>query len=125
MLILTRRRDEVFRIGDNIAVTVLDLHYEVAMLQVDYPAGLRLQGAAFEIRRGDDVGPPGAAPPATPSRLRATVVLRLEDTLAIGDRISVKAVGFPKEHAVQLGIQAPRELSITRDDYTRGKPPPA
>jgi len=124
MLALTRRQDEVLRIGHDIAVAVLDIQHEEVTLQVDYPAGLLLQGAAFEIRQAPDLGPAGAPPSSPPSRLRAIVVLRVEGTIRIGDAISVKVIGFPTGHAVRLGLEAPREMAIRRDEQGPGKPPP-
>ena len=44
--------------------------------------------------------------------------------IRMGDGIRVKVIGFPTGHAVRLGLAAPREMAIRRDEQGPGKPPP-
>ena len=128
MLVLTRNKDTAVNIGDDIDVTVRHLTACQAIIQIDYPSGLTLKTAAGVVD-GEPVnaGAGNGIPPSGPARLRASVGMGVEDTVWIGDSISVKVLGllttggFPCR--AQLGFTAPRELRITRSELERHKGP--
>jgi sRNA-binding carbon storage regulator CsrA len=128
MLVLMRSKDTVVNIGDDIAVTVRRFAPSQVTIQIDYPPGLTLKTEARVVDGGPvNAGADAGVAPSGPAGLRASVVMGREETVWIGESISVKVVGllppggFP--HRVRLGFTAPRELRITRDDFLRNKGP--
>jgi len=128
MLVLTRGKDKAVYIGGDIAVTVRRFAPCQVAIEIDYPHGLVLKTAAGvvdgePVNAGADTG----VAPSGPARLRASVVMAAEDTVWIGEDISVKVValrpssGFP--HRVRLGFTAPLELRISRNDIVRDEGP--
>jgi len=128
MLVLTRGKDKAVHIGGDIAVTVRRFAPCQVTIEIDYPPGLALKTAAGvvdgePVSAGADTG----MAPSGPGRLRASVVMAAEETVWIGEDISVKVValrpprGFP--HRVRLGFTAPLELRISRNDFVRDEGP--
>jgi sRNA-binding carbon storage regulator CsrA len=128
MLVLTRNKDAAVNIGDDIAVTVRRFAPCQVTIQIDYPPGLTLKTAAGVVD-GEPVnaGAGNGIPPSGPARLRASVGMAVEDTVWIGDSVSVKVLGllttsgFPCR--ARLGFTAPRELRIMRSELERHKGP--
>jgi sRNA-binding carbon storage regulator CsrA len=122
MLALARRKNEGILIGfGDIAVTVLNFITDRVVLQVDYPAELLLKGGG---QRGPALRVGPAEETAGPPRLRATIVLKPEESVCIGEGVAVKVLSPPKRSSVKLGIQAPREMPIMRAELQREGPPP-
>ena len=128
MLVLTRTKNTSVRIGGEITVTVLGLGEEEVAVQIDYPPGLALRGPAGGIH-GEPIpaqGPSGIAPPGLKG-FRALLPMRIEDTLSIGEDITMMVVdirgGVPDTWRARLGFDAPRSIEIARDNCGQGRKP--
>ena len=129
MLVLTRNKNTAVRIGSEILITVREFRAGEVALEVDYPSHLALKGPGGAVA-GEQIASEGAAetPPSGATKLRASLALKLEDVIWIGDEILVKIValqnptGIP--YRVRLGFQAPICLPISRTDAKEGPMPP-
>lgn len=124
MLVLTRGIDTAVHVGGDIAVVVRSLAPGQAAIEIDYPSALMLKTAAGSPAGSTvSAGVGNGMAPAGPARSMASVVLAVEETVWIGESISVKVVAFLPTgrfpHRVRLGFTAPRELRISRDDFLR------
>ena len=129
MLVLTRNKDTAVRIGSDILVTVREFHPGEVTVDVDYPSHLTLKSPGGAVA-GEPIAPEGGAetPPSGTTKLRASLALKLEDEIRIGDEILVKVVALQNPtgvpYRVRLGFQAPVYMLISRTDHKDGQMPP-
>ena len=121
MLVLTRNKGTTVRIGDDIAVTVVEFRAEEVVLQIDYPSVLVLKDARGEVKGEPcEAESAEATPPAGLPKLRASISLKFDDAFWLGEDIRVMVVallrwgGFPDK--ARLGFQAPAHFSIVRSE---------
>ena len=105
MLVLTRKKDESILIGEDIALMVRDIRADGVRLDVTCPENTSLRTSGSDAHTG-------------PSP--AHVDLATDQALLIGSDIQVTIEGLhflagqPKR--IRLGIQAPREIPILREE---------
>ena len=114
MLALTRQKDTSILIGQDIVVTFRGFQGdEEAICELSLPSGCALSGpnGTIETQPSDE---PGVS--------RALVCLKKEESIQIGDDVTVKVVraiphdGLPYD--VRLGIDAPAHVAIIRHELT-------
>jgi len=127
MLVLTRKKDESILIGETIVLTVRSIRTEGVLFDVACPAdvALRATGSDGAVPRAVAGGAPAAKETAGRA---ARVELSADQALLIGPdiRVTVEGLhfteGFPTR--VRLGIEAPREIPIFREELRRKEDSP-
>jgi len=125
MLVLTRKRDESIVIGETIIFTVRSIRAEGVVFEVTCPEDVALQATGSE---GTIAQAPSGGEGEKEAAGRTTrVELSADQALLIGPdiRVTVEGLhfteGFPTR--VRLGIDAPREIPIFREELRRRQGP--
>ena len=114
MLALTRQKDTSILIGQDIVVTFRGFQGdEEAICELSLPSGCALSGpnGTIETQPSDELGVS-----------RALVGLKKEESIQIGDDVTVKVIrrishGGPS-YDVRLGIDAPAHVAIIRHELS-------
>ena len=127
MLVLTRKKDESILIGEEIVLTVRDIRTEEVLFHIACPAGVALEATGSDAAATQAVTQGAASAPEnveqpTPGPT-ARVRLSADQALLIGRdiRLTIEGLYFTEglPTRVRLGIQAPREIPILREELLR------
>ena len=107
MLVLTRKKNEKICIGKDITVRVVRVNKSRVSMAIVAPGEVR-------VRRGEL---PAFDEPRPPDRTLKTVVLtrKLDEKIHIGDFVVITVTDFRGDR-VRLGIDAPQEVPVWRDE---------
>ena len=123
MLVLSRNKEEVAHIGNEIAVTVLDFGPDEVAVQVDYPSDRVLRILRKANGEQETVQEAASQSGAESPKRRAKVSMKTDDVLSVGDDIRMMVLALQKSdgvlHRARLGFSAPRELPIWRSGHPR------
>ena len=132
MLTIGRKPGRAFYVGRDIIVTVTKITEEPAAsyhpdgceLQIEAPVEMVVSGP--EVSAAEHVARQFKAEEERGHRgLRTVSVFALEgQTIRIGRVLAVSALSFERrarQPSVRLGIEAPRHVAISRDDFTRAE----
>jgi len=116
MLVLTRRKDESILIGEEIVLTVRDIRLDGVRLDMTCPAGvaLRLTGSPGAVGGDPQTGKDPAGPRVIGMDLPADQALRIGEVIKVTIEGLYFTDGLPTR--LRLGIQAPREIPILREE---------
>jgi len=119
MLIIVRDVGQTINIGDDVEVVLLAIDEKVARIGVSAPRNIPINrkelhpiGASRYALTGDGKESP---PPATKT---STLILvrAVGQAITIGDNIEIMVLDLTDGKTVRLGIEAPRQVEITRGE---------
>lgn len=113
MLVVTRRAHESVLVGHDVVVTVAGFQGDTVLLDVLVPDGVTVAAATGQVAPNAETG-------------RRTVGLKELEAIRIGESISISVARLKRGESgtpvnVRLGIDAPRELRISREDDERAE----
>ena len=122
MLVLTRKKDQSILIGETIVLTVRSILAEGVLFDVACPADVALQATGSDGTVARAVAGGAAAAKEAAGRV-ARIEGSADQALLIGPdiRVTIEGLyfseGFPTR--VRLGIRAPRDIPILREELCR------
>ena len=134
MLVLTRKKNTSVLIGPHVVLIVRSIRAEEVLIHVLCPPDLPVRTTGF---RPSDARPVPRLAIAAPSMVReaggtwslAPAEVRIDQALRIGEDITVTIEGLHFSDGlptrVRLGIVAPRDVQIIRDELLARQPGPA
>lgn len=122
MLLIVRSEGRSLYIGRDIVVTVASVLGErddrVVEFVVNHPANIAVSPPGTPMTTHVEAQYLAERRPASSGAARTSCFCRRAQAVSIGRGVTVVVSGFESGGDVRLGIEAPRHMAVSRDDFT-------
>jgi sRNA-binding carbon storage regulator CsrA len=122
VLLVVRGKGRSVYVGRDVMVTVLDVRAEgearAAEILVHHPMHIGVSAPGVSMAAHVEEQYRAERAPKGGEAMRTAFVVKRGEAVLIGRGVTVVVSGFDGSDEVRLGIEAPRHMAVSRDDFT-------